>query len=155
REREMRQTNHTAPPSLLELVAIERDCCARLHAILEAERTAAASYDLAALHACLRRREALQAEWQRVALLRARRATSERDEARTVRPRDAQQRERQAARRDIEALRREVTAVRRAQAINQALIRAAMGQVSDLLDIVRRELPDSRYDGRACLTAPL
>jgi hypothetical protein len=33
-------------------------------------------------------------------------------------------------------------------------VRAALAQVTDLLTIMRRERPDSRYDGRAALTTP-
>ena len=57
-------------PSLRALLAAERDCCARLLPILDAERATAATYDHVALLACLREREAVQAEWKRAARLR-------------------------------------------------------------------------------------
>jgi hypothetical protein len=59
-------------PSLATLLDAERACCARLLPLLDAERAAAAAYDHAALLACLREREILQAEWQRAAAERRR-----------------------------------------------------------------------------------
>jgi hypothetical protein len=47
---------------------------------------------------------------------------------------------------------REAEAVRRAQRINEGVVKAALAQVTDLLAVMRRERPDSRYDGRAALT---
>jgi len=135
--------------TLLDLLAIERDCCSRLRAVLEAERKAAAESDLSALHACLRRREAVQAEWRRAAEIRLRR------------PEGARQEIARAAANDpgladaVGGLRVEIAAVRRAQSVNQALVRAVLAQVTDLLQVVRRALPESRYDGRACLTGSL
>lgn len=133
-------------PSLSALLDLERACCARLLPLLDAERSAAAAYDHAGLMACLREREILQAEWQRAASLR----------------RECQQR----AGRPLAALAaadpvlavalrdtaREAAAVRRAQRVNEGVVRAALAQVTDLLSVMRRARPDSRYDGRAALT---
>ncbi len=57
----------TPESTVRELLQAERDCCLRLLPILEAERAAVACCDVQALLACLRERETVQAEWQRVA----------------------------------------------------------------------------------------
>ena len=135
-----------ATPSLSALLDGERACCARLLPLLDAERAAAAAYDYAALMACLREREILQAEWQRAAALRREglqragrplAALAAADPALAVALRDTA---------------REAAAVRRAQRVNEGVIRAALAQVTDLLSVMRRERPDSRSDGRATLT---
>lgn len=134
---------------LRALLELERDCCRRLVPILDAERAAAAAYDHVALLACLREREALQAEWERA--VRKRRAHVE--AAAVPFPelvaRDA----------DLAALvadvRCDAERVRAAQRINEGVVRAALAHVTDTLTVLRRELPDSRYDGRATLRAPL
>ena len=106
------------------------------------------AYDHAALLACLREREILQAEWQRAADAR----------------RDARARQRNVARErspptiptlaaTVQEVAREAEAVRRAQRVNEGVVRAALAQVTDLLAVMRRESPDSRYDGRAALTS--
>jgi flagellar biosynthesis/type III secretory pathway chaperone len=135
--------------TLIDLLGIERDCCSRLRAVLEAERKAAAEYDLSALHACLRQREAVQAEWRRVAEIRLRRPAGARQEIAQALAKDP------ALANAVRGLRSEIAAVRRAQGVNQALVRAALAQVTDLLQVVRRASPESRYDGRACLTGSL
>jgi len=132
---------------LSELLSVERACCARLLPVLEAERAAAAAYDHAALLACLREREALQAEWQRAAgLRRARQAAGGPSLAELA----ADAPELAAVLQDVA---REAAAVRRAQHVNEGVVRAALAQVTDLLAVMRRESPDSRYDGRAALTS--
>lgn len=138
-----------ATAELIALLHAERDCCGRLLGLLEAERGAAASYDHAALLACLREREVLQAEWERVARLRRDRhgASAERLAALAG---DAP--ELAAAMREVA---RDAAAVRRAQRVNEGVVRAALAQVTDLLTIMRRERPDSRYDGRAVLRTPV
>ena len=135
------------PPNLRVLLETERDCCARLLPILDAER-AAAAYDHAALLACLKEREAIQAEWQRAAAMRRQ---CLRDTGATA-ALMAQQPDLAAV---VEAVRQQAVAVRRAQRVNEGLIRAVLAHVTDLLTVIRRELPESRYDGRAALTTPL
>ena len=127
---------------LSAVLAIERECCARLLPLLDAERAAAAAYDHAALLACLREREILQAEWQRAA---SRRRDLQKSAPATL----ATDAELSALVRDVA---REAAAVRRAQRVNEGVVRAALAQVTDLLAVMRRESPDSRYDGRAVLT---
>lgn len=131
---------------LSDLLRRERDCCARLQPVLDAERAAAVAYDHAALLACLREREILQAEWQRAAGLRHRHQASTGRSLATLAADDAELRVvvREAA--DAAA------SVRRAQRVNEGIIRAALAQVTDLLTVIRREQPESRYDGRAALT---
>lgn len=130
------------------LLDAEREHCARLAPILEAERTAAATYDHTALLACLKEREGVQAAWQRAAsarrqLLRADGLTL--DDAVAGDPRLSDL---------VQGLRADADAVRRAQRINEGLVRAALAQVTDLLTVIKRELPETRYDGRASLTTP-
>ena len=126
----------------------ERACCARLLPILEAERAAAAAYDQPGLLACLKEREAVQAEWQRSAEARRRvlrtggaavgRMLKTDPELATL----------------VAAVRGEAGVVRRAQRVNEAIVRKLLAHLNDLLTVIRRELPGSRYDGRATLTAP-
>ncbi|MBI3768958.1 MAG: flagellar export chaperone FlgN [Deltaproteobacteria bacterium] len=136
-------------PSLRALLELERECCARLLPILDAERAAAAGYDHLALLACLREREALQAEWERVSRLRRERLRESKVLFATLVADDA------ALAAVVADVRRDAERVRRAQRINEAVVRAALAQVTDTLTVIRRELPDSRYDGRAVLRTPL
>jgi hypothetical protein len=135
-------------PSLRGVLETERACCARLLPILDAERAAAAAYDHAALLACLKEREAIQAEWQRAAATRRRRLRRAGEAAALV-----------AGDPDLavilEGARQQAAVVRRAQRVNEGLIRAVLAQVTGLLTVIRRELPESRYDGRATLMTPL
>jgi flagellar biosynthesis/type III secretory pathway chaperone len=135
--------------TLRALLELERTCCARLLPVLDAERAAAAAYDHVALLACLREREVLQADWERVA--ERRRAT--------LRELGVPFAELAASDPELAAVaaeaRREATRVRRAQRINEGVIRAALAHVTDTLAVIRRELPDSRYDRAATLRAPL
>jgi hypothetical protein len=136
---------HTDRPTseLSAVLAIERECCGRLLPLLEAERSAAAAYDHSALLACLREREILQAEWQRAA---GRRRELQKIVGAVVAAKDP---DLMATMREVA---REATAVRRAQRVNEGVVRAALAQVTDLLAVMQRERPDSRYDGRAALT---
>ena len=133
---------------LRALLEVERERCGRLASVLDAERSAAASYDHTALLACLKEREGVQAEWQRASTTR-----------RKLLRRDGLTLD-QAVARDSEltelvrALRAEAELVRRAQHINEGLVRAALAQVTDLLTVIKRELPETQYDGRASLTTP-
>ena len=134
--------------TLRALLETERDRCARLAPILDAERAAAAGYDHAALLACLKEREGVQADWQRAATERRqllRREGLTLNEAVAGDPGLAEL---------VRVLRAEAEAVRRAQRINEGLIRAALAQVTDLLTVIKRELPETQYDGRASLTTP-
>ncbi len=134
--------------SLRALLELERDCCARLLPILDAERAAVAGYDHVALVACLREREALQAEWERVA--RARREWLR--EAGV--PFTRLVADDPALARIADEVRREAARVRRAQRINEGVVRSALAHVTDTLTVMRRELPDSRYDRQAVLRTP-
>jgi flagellar biosynthesis/type III secretory pathway chaperone len=136
-----------AMPELSALLGIERECCARLLPLLDAERAAAAAYDHAALLACLHEREVLQAEWQRAAGLRRERQKAAGTSLAALAADDP---ELAAAMQDAA---REAAAVRRAQRVNEGVVRAALAQVTDLLSVIRRERTDSRYDGRAALTS--
>jgi flagellar biosynthesis/type III secretory pathway chaperone len=132
---------------LSALLSAERECCARLLPLLEAERAAAAAWDHAALLACLREREILQAEWLRTADVRRAHEHASGTSVRALAGEDA----------DFAALvqevAREAEAVRRAQRVNEGVVRTALAHVTDLLSVMRRESPDSRYDGRAALTS--
>lgn len=134
--------------SLRGVLETERDCCTRLLAVLDAERAAAAAYDHAALLACLKERESIQAEWQRAAAMRRQRLRHN-GKGTVLAGLDPEL----AALAD--AVRKQAVVVRRAQRVNEGLIRAVLTHVSDLLTVIRRELPESRYDGRATLMAPL
>jgi flagellar biosynthesis/type III secretory pathway chaperone len=132
---------------LARLLEIERECCGRLLPLLDAERAAAASYDHAALIACLREREVLQAEWQRAAGLRRQRLQGGGVSLARLTADDP------ALAALVRRVARDAAAVRRAQRINEGVVRAALAQVTDLLSVMRREHAGSRYDGRAALTS--
>ena len=131
---------------LTSLLAAERACCLRLLPLLEAERGAAAAYDLAALLACLREREILQAEWQRAVGLRKEHLAHAGRSLADLAADDAE------LANEMRETARDAEAVRRAQGINEGVVRAALAHVTDLLSVMRRERSDSRYDGRAALT---
>jgi len=136
----------SATPSLATLLGVERECCARLLPLLEAERAAAAAYDHAALLACLREREILQAEWQQAAARRREHLRASGQSLAALAAGDP------ALARVVQDVARDAATVRRAQRINEGVVRAALTQVTDLLAVMRRERSDSRYDGRAALT---
>src|SRR6185503_662009 len=69
------------PSGLRALLEAERECCARLLLVLDAERAAAAAFDYAALIACLKERETVHAEWSHAA---AARRTALRADGRTL-----------------------------------------------------------------------
>jgi hypothetical protein len=135
--------------SLRAVLSSERACCARLLSILEAERSAAAAYDQAGLLACLKERETIQADWQRSADARRR----------ALRAGGAAVTELVKGDMELAALvasaRADAMAVRREQRVNEAVVRRLLVHVNDLLTVIRRELPGSRYDGRAALTTSL
>jgi flagellar biosynthesis/type III secretory pathway chaperone len=131
---------------LCDLLRVERECCARLQPVLDAERAAAVAYDHAALLACLREREILQAEWQRAAGVRREHQTRTGQSLAALAAGDDE------LATEIRAAAQEAATVRRAQRVNEGIIRAALAQVTDLLTVIRRAQPDSRYDGRAALT---
>src|SRR5436853_7658039 len=126
-------TTDSAMAELGSILAIERECCARLLPLLDAERAAAAAYDHAALLACLREREILQAEWQRAA---GRRRHRQETSGRSLAALSAEDPTLATALQDVT---REAEAVRRAQRINEGVVRAALAQVTDLLAVMRRE----------------
>lgn len=131
---------------LAALLAAERECCLRLMPLLEAERAAAAAYDHAALLACLREREILQAEWQRAMAQRKEHLVAAGRSLAELAAGDV------VLAREVRDTAREAEAVRRAQQINEGVVRAALAHVTDLLTVMRRERSDSRYDGRAAIT---
>jgi len=134
--------------SLRALLELERDCCARLLPILDAERAAVAAYDYVGLVACLREREVLQAEWERVARTRREHLRAAAAPLATLAAADP------ALATIVAVVRKDAARVRRAQRINEGIIRAALAHVTDTLTVMRRELPDSRYDRQAVLRAP-
>ncbi len=135
--------------TLREMLELERECCDALAVVLERERVAASAHDLGALLASNKEREATQARWERIA---GRRREWLRRTGATMAD---------LARGDagLDALRIEIEAgtleVGRAQRVNQGLVQAVLGQVSGLIDTIRRELPSSRYDAGASLTTPM
>jgi flagellar biosynthesis/type III secretory pathway chaperone len=135
-------------PDLRAILELERECCARLLPILDAERAAAASYDHVALLACLRERETLQADWEQVAQRRRASLRETGGSLASLATRDA------ALAAIVADVRRDAARVRRAQRINEGVVRAALAHVTNTLTVIRRELPDTRYDDRAMLRAP-
>jgi len=134
---------------LHEILALERACCEELGEILERERCAASSHDLEALLTTNKERESTQAQWERIAgrrrcWLRGRGVDLEE----VVRGNPA-----------LEEVRDQIAlaaqALRRGQRVNHGLVRAVLGQVSGMIDTIRRELPSSRYDSGAALTSSL
>lgn len=134
---------------LTELLEVERDCCARLAVVVEAERRAVAERDLAGMLDAVNEREALQAQWQRAAASRQARLSSAGASLATLAAGDP----------GLAPLLREVREAAaelvRAQRTNAAIVRGALSQVSDLLAALKRAQPGSSYDGRAALNAPL
>lgn len=130
---------------LAELLGIERECCAELARIVDAERRAVARRDLPALLDALKERESLQARWQRASAERRARFASPGSLSTAV-----------AGDRELEGLLRTVRsaadALERAQRINVELVRGALAQVGDLLGTLRRAQPSVSYDGSATLT---
>ena len=130
------------------LLETERERCARLSPILDAERAAARAYDHTALLACLKERESVQGEWQRAATMRRQLLEREGQTLDDVAARDPELSDL------VGALRADADAIRQAQRINEGIIRAALTQVTSLLAVIKRELPETQYDGRASLTTP-
>jgi hypothetical protein len=139
---------HTSS-GLRALLEAERECCARLQLVLDAERAAAAAFDYPALIACLKERESVHAEWARAAAARRAGVRADGRSLTTIAAGDP------ALGETVRALRAAATALARAQRVNERVVRAALGQVTDLLDVIRRERPETRYDGHAKLTAPV
>jgi hypothetical protein len=138
-----------APSGLRALLEAERECCARLLLVLDAERAAAAAFDYAALIACLKERETVHADWSYAAA--ARRAALRAD-GRTLAAIAAAE---PALAGVVAALRTDAAALARAQRVNASVVAAALGQVTDLLDVIGRQRPETRYDARAKLTTPV
>jgi flagellar biosynthesis/type III secretory pathway chaperone len=134
---------------LRSLLEIEQACCTGLRAVLDAERAAVRGYELPALLETLKEREALQGQWQRAAAARRRRVSELVDGLRTAFAADP------TLESVVVALREDVAEVRRQQEINEGLLVAAIGSVTELLSVLRRGLPGVRYDERAALTSPL
>jgi flagellar biosynthesis/type III secretory pathway chaperone len=134
--------------SWTEILAAERDCCARLAELIAAERRAVVERDLSALLAAVKEREVLQAQWQRTSARHARLAA----ESGALAESAAGHAELAALR---DAVRTEALELSRAQRTNAAIVRGALAQLGDLLATLKRGRPGSSYDGRAALTAPL
>lgn len=134
--------------SWTEILAAERDCCARLAEVVAAERRAAVERDLAALLAAVKEREVLQVLWQRAAARHAALAV-EAGSLATLAELDPAL----AALRDT--VRSAALELSRAQRTNAAIVRGALAQLGDLLATLKRGQPGSSYDGHAALTAPL
>jgi flagellar biosynthesis/type III secretory pathway chaperone len=134
---------------LRSLLEIEQACCAGLRSVLDAERAAVKGYELPALLETLKEREALQGQWQRASAARRRRVSQLVDGLRTAFAADP------TLESVVVALREDAAEVRRQQEINEGLLVAAIGSVTDLLSVLRRGLPGVRYDERAALTSPL
>lgn len=128
----------TAHGELKVALEAERECCGRLGEVVRREREAVVSHDLAALLAALREREALQAEWLRLAARR-----------RALLPAASAGDPEVASR--IAAVARRAAEVRREQRVNEGLLRTALGNVSGLLLALEAALPGARYDERAGL----
>lgn len=133
--------------SLARILEIEHDCCIRLARVLEAERTAVARHDLAALLAAVNEREVVQARWQRAS--RSRSACFAEDGT------AAKLENHPAIVPLLARVRREAADLRRAQRINAAVVQGALAHVVELLAALRRNQPGSRYDDHAALQAPL
>lgn len=133
--------------TLLQLLRAEQECCGALARLLEQERQAACGQDLAALLTSNKEREALQAQWRRLAVQRAdwlrRRGT-------TLEECTAGDAALETARAELS---RTAVDLQRAQRVNRGLIDAVLSQVSGLLTSFRRELPSSRYGRDAELTS--
>lgn len=139
----------TGRADLREMLEIERTCCRELHAVLERERDAASAQDLLALLETNKEREATQARWERIAGQRSawlERAGATLDDLARADP------ALQEIRHDLST---RAEALQRMQRVNHGLVRAVLGQVSGLIHTIRRELPGSRYDRGADITAPL
>jgi len=140
----MQEDGSSTLERLRDSLRIERECCASLVDVLRAERAAASGHDLEALIAALREREMIQARWRAAAHTRC--ELLEKGPARV---------EEVPADPALRALRHELAAdarvVRREQAVNEAVLRAALDGVNELLSAIRRHLPGARYDGRASL----
>jgi hypothetical protein len=134
---------------LRALLELEREYCARLLPLLDAERAAAAGYDYLALVACLREREALQAEWERIAERRRRAVQESGVSLAALAAEDAEL----AA--IVAEVRRDAARVRRAQRVNEGVIRAALTHVTNTLTVLNRGMPGSQYDDRATLRTPV
>src|SRR4051794_28398202 len=114
----------TVRAALLAVLQAERECCARLERVLDAERAAAAGYDYAALVACLRERETLHAEWMQAA--QARRAAVRAD-GRTLAAIAAAEPDLAPI---VRALRAQAATVSRAQRVNARVVAAALNHVT-------------------------
>jgi flagellar biosynthesis/type III secretory pathway chaperone len=132
---------------LAELLGVERECCGRLEQIVADERRAVAERDLPALLQALKDRESLQAQWQRATEARRARFAAPGAIA-AIAGDDPELRDL------LRSVRNAADALERAQRINVAMVRGALGQVSDLLATIRRAQPGAHYDGRASLAAP-
>lgn len=137
-----------AGAAVAALLEEECACCAELGELLRAERAAVVTHDLGRLLDVLKRRECLQARWERAAAERAR----------LVREAGAPLHELAARDPEVERLSRRLReagrALHREQRRNAALLEGALATVSGLVAALRRAEPGSRYDGRASVTAP-
>ncbi len=115
--------------------AVERDCCARLTALVAGERAAVVARDLAELARIGVERERLQVRWARA--LRERRARGEVTAS--------------AAGRELDHAAREL---QRAQRVNHAVIGGLLRSLDEILARTRLHSLGGRYDARAAACAP-
>ncbi len=116
-------------------LAVERDCCAQLTALVAEERAAVVARDLAELARIGVERERLQARWARA--LRERRAAGAATES--------------AAGRELDQAAREL---QRAQRVNHAVIGGLLRSLDEILARTRLHSLGGRYDARAAACAP-
>ncbi|MBM4265697.1 MAG: flagellar protein FlgN [Deltaproteobacteria bacterium] len=133
--------------SLARLLEIEHDCCVRLFRVVDAERTAVARHDVAALLEAVNEREIVQARWQRASKSRAACLADHVVAAKLV--------NHSAIAPLLARARREAADLRRAQRINAAVVQGALAHAVELLAALRRNQPGSRYDDHAALQAPV
>ncbi len=137
-----------AGAALAAVLEEEHACCAELDELLRAERAAVAAHDLDGLLDTLKRRECLQARWERAAEARARLVREAGVPLGELAARDPE------LARLVRRLREAGFALQRAQRRNAALLEGALATVTGLVAALRRAEPGSRYDGRASMTAP-
>ncbi len=135
------------PSTLREILDAERECCRALAEVVERERVAASTHDLASLLASNKAREATQAQWRRIADLRR---SSLRTAGRTLEELAGEDGRLAEARDDLVRM---STQLQRDQRVNAGLVRAVLQSVTGLIDSCERELPTSRYGQDATLSS--
>lgn len=135
----------SSPESLVALLEAERECCAQLVPLVEREVQATATRSLERLLECTRDREQVQARWLRLAEQRRRELAAR--GVSLVELSRGSGRLAEVAR----SLSHEAGRLRSGQRVCEAVVRGALRNVTDLLNLVRQRLPDSRYDAHAAV----